>query len=134
MRWLNHPKLLWSAFVLLLFCLLLPSCYPPVACAKTYQITEQELTQLEQNLARLEQNSKSKQALLQTQSKKLKKLEELLNQSLKQNEETQNSLANAEESLKQYEQEMKHKQAVKERQRNLWIALAGIATAWAVSK
>ena len=134
MRWLKHRKLLLSAFALLLLCLLLPSCYPPVACAKTYQITEAELTTLEQNLARLEQNSKSKQALLQTQSEKLKKLEELLNQSLQQNEETQNSLANAEASLKQYEQEQKHKQAVKERQRNVWIAIAGIATAWAIVK
>ena len=134
MRWLKHRKLLLSAFALLLLCLLLPSCYPPVACAKTYQITEQELTQLETNLARLEQNSKSKQALLQTQSEKLKKLAELLNQSLKQNEETQNSLANAEESLKRYEQEQKHKQAVKERQRNVWIVIAGIATAWAIVK
>ena len=134
MRWLKHRKLLCCAFALLLFCLLLPSCYPPVACAKTYMITEQELTQLEQNLQTLEQNSKSKQKLLQTQSEKLKKLEELLNQSLKQNEETQNSLANAEASLKQYEQEMKHKQSVKERQRNMWIALASIATVWAVCK
>ena len=134
MRWLKHRKLLLSAFALALFCLLLPSCYPPVACAKTYQITEQELTQLEQNLAQLEQNSKSKQALLQTQSEKLKKLEGLLNQSLKQNEETQNSLANAEASLQAYEKEMKHKQAVKERQRNMWIVFAGIATAWAIVK
>ena len=134
MRWLKHRKLLLSAFALLLLCLLLPSCYPPVACAKTYQITEAELMTLEQNLAQLEKNSKSKQALLQTQSEKLKKLEKLLNQSLKQNEETQNSLANAEASLKQYEQEMKHKQAVKERQRNMRIAIAGIATVWAVCK
>ena len=134
MRWLKHRKLLLSAFALALFCLLLPSCYPPVACAKTYTITEQELTTLEQNLAQLEQNSKSKQALLQTQSERLKRLEELLNQSLKQNEETQNSLANAETYLEQYEKEMEHKQTVKERQRNMWILIAGIATAWACIK
>lgn len=134
MRWLNHPKLLYSAFVLLLFCLLLPSCYPPIACAKTYQITETELAQLETNLQTLEENSKSKQAQLQAQSAKLKKLEERLTLSLKQHEKTQNSLANAEAYLKEYEQEMKRKQAVKERQRNIWIVIAGIATVWAATK
>jgi septal ring factor EnvC (AmiA/AmiB activator) len=134
MRWLNHKKLLFSAFVLLLFCLFLPSCYPPIAFAKTYTITEAELTQLEQNLARLQASSENKQKQLQAQSANLKKLEERLTLSLKQNEETQNSLANAEAYLKQYEAEMKHKQAVKERQRNMWIVLAGIATAWACVK
>lgn len=134
MRWLNHKKLLFSAFALLLFCLFLPSCYPPIAFAKTYTITEAELTQLEQNLAQLQASSESKQKQLQNQSENLKKLEERLTLSLKQNEETQNSLANAEAYLKQYEAEMKHKQAVKERQRNVWMVFAGIATAWAACK
>ena len=134
MRWLKHRKLLYCAFALLLFCLLLPSCYPPVACAKTYQITEQELMTLEQNLQTLEEHSKSKdeslknlQAQLETAEKRLMSLQE-------SNKTTQELLSNAEASLKAYEQEQKHKQAVKERQRNMWMVFACIATAWACIK
>lgn len=133
MRWLNHPKLLWSAFALLLFCLLLPSCYPP-AYAKTYQVTEEELTALEQNLQTLAEHSESKQKLLEEQSKQLKALNEQLTQSLSQNEKTKQSLQSAEESLQKYAEEMKRKEAVKNRQRNTWAAVAIGAIAWAVCK
>lgn len=134
MKWLNHKKLLWCAFALVLFCLLLPSCYPPVAYAKTYQITETELAQLKTNLQTLEENSKNKDESLKTLKKHLETAEKQLTSLQESNRTTQESLANAEASLKEYEEEMKHKQTVKERQRNIWIAIASIATAWACIK
>ena len=135
MRWLKHRKLLYCAFALLLFCLLLPSCYPPCAYAETtYTITEQELMTLEQNLQTLEEHSKSKDESLRNLKKQLQTVNARLTSLQESNQTMQESLANAEESLKQYEKEMKHKQAVKERQRNMWIAIAGIATVWAITK
>ena len=135
MRWLNHKKLLWSAFALLLFCLFLPSCYPPVAYAETtYTITEQELMTLERNLQTLERHSKSKDESLATLKTQLQTANERLTKLSESQKTTQELLTNAEASLKAYEKEMKHKQAVKERQRNLWIAIAGIATIWTCVK
>lgn len=135
MRWLNHKKLLYCAFALLLFCLFLPSCYPPVAYAETtYTITEAELATLENNLATLEAHSKSKDESLKNLKKQLETADARLMSLQESNQTMQELLANAEASLKAYEQEMKHKQAVKARQRNLWIAIAGIATAWAIAK
>ena len=134
MKWLNHKKLLWSAFALLLCCLFLASCFPPVAYATTYQMTETELTQLEQNLAELEANSKSKDESLTTLKAQLQTANAQLTKLQKSQKTTQELLKNAEASLKQFEKEQRHKQAVKERQRNLWIAIAGIATIWACAK
>lgn len=134
MKWLNHKKLLWSAFALLLCCLFLASCFPPVAYAATYQMTETELTQLEQNLAQLEANSKSKDESLATLKAQLQTANEQLTKLSESQKTTQESLMNAEASLNAYEKEMKHKQTVKERQRNLWIAIAGIATICACVK
>ena len=134
MKWLNHKKLLWSAFALLLCCLFLASCFPPVAYAATYQMTGTELTQLEQNLAQLEANSKSKGESLATLKTQLQTANERLTKLSGLQKTTQESLMNAEASLKAYEKEMKHKQAVKERQRNLWIAIAGIVTIWTCVK
>ena len=134
MKWLNHKKLLWSAFALLLCCLFLASCFPPVAYATTYQMTETELTRLEQNLAQLEANSRSKDESLVTLKAQLQTANAQLTKLGESQKTTQESLTNAEAYLKAYEKEQKHKQAVKERQRNLWIAIAGIATAWACMK
>ena len=132
MKWAKIRYALLFGLCLLLL-LLFPSCTPAYAY-QTYMIKDEELTKLEQNLETLERNSQDKQKLLETQSEQLKKLNEQLSQSLRQNEETQNSLANAEKYLEQYEKEMEHKQTVKERQRNMWILIAGIATAWAITK
>ncbi len=133
MKWLNHPKLLWSAFALLLFCLFLPSCYPP-AYAKTYQMTETELTTLERHLETLAQNSKSKEESLQTLQKQLQTASERLQTLSTSNEKMQNSLKAAEESLRKYEAEAKRKAAIKDRQRNTWAAVAVGALLWACVK
>ncbi len=134
MKWLNHPKLLYSAFALVLFCLLLPSCYPPVAYAKTYQITETELTQLETNLQTLEENSKSKDESLKTLKKHLETAEKQLTSLQESNRTTRESLANAEAYLKAYVKEQAHKRAVEKRQRTTWAVIACGALIWAVCK
>ena len=138
MRWLNHKKLLFSAFVLLLFCLFLPSCYPPIAFAKTYTITEAELTQLETNLQTLKSHNQERQkalteqaSLLNRQQSEIEKLQTEIKASKAANEETRKSLEKANKYLSELEQEQKNKLRVKTRQRNLWIAIsAGLMYAW----
>lgn len=135
MRWLNHKKLLYCAFALLLFCLLLPSCYPPCAYAETtYTITEAELTTLEANLQTLEAHSKSKDESLRNLKKQLETADARLMSLQESNRTTQSLLANAEESLNRYAKEQAHKRAVEKRQRTTWAVLACIATAWAIAK
>ena len=135
MRWLNHKKLLYCAFALLLFCLLLPSCYPPCAYAETtYTITETELTTLEANLATLAEHSKSKDESLKNLQTQLETAEKRLMSLQESNQTMQESLANAEESLNKYAKEQAHKRAVEKRQRTTWAVLACIATAWACIK
>ena len=131
MRWLKHRKLLYCAFALLLFCLLLPSCYPPVAYAATYTITEQELMTLEQNLQTLERHSKSKDESLKNLQTQLETAEKRLMSLQESNKTTQELLSNAEESLNRYAKEQAHKRAVEKRQRTTWAVIACIATAWA---
>ena len=135
MRWLNHKKLLYCAFALLLFCLLLPSCYPPCAYAETtYTITEQELMTLEQNLQTLEEHSKSKDESYKNLKKQLQTVNARLMSLQESNKTMQESLANAEESLNKYAKEQAHKRAVEKRQRTTWMVFACIATAWACIK
>ncbi len=111
------------ACLALSFCfVLLSSC--GTAAYASYQITEAELTRLESNLQKLAEHSQSKQKLLNRQSEQLQALNEQLQKSLKQNKETQTLLQTANESLQQYEQEVKRKQAIKDRQRNTWAAVA----------
>ena len=132
MRWLNHRKLLLSAFVLLLFCLLLPSHSP--AYAMTYQVTEQELATLERNLETLAENSKTKEESLKTLQAQLAIANERLKLLSSSNEAMASSLQRAETSLQEYEKEQKHKEAVKNRQRNTWAAVAIGAVVWACAK
>ena len=134
MAWLKKARFSLLLGLLLLFLFSLPACSVSYASETTYKITAAELTQLEMNLSRLEENSRSKQTLLENQSEQLKKLNAQLLQSLRLNEETRNLLQIAEESLKEYEAEAKRKAAIKDRQRNTWAALAIGALAWAIAK
>ena len=97
-----------------------------------YQISESELTQLEVNLNQLEKNNETKQQLLTEQktqlteaSQQLETVKKELTASKSLNEATRKSLARANQSLRQFEDEAKRKIRVKTRQRNLWIAIAG---------
>ena len=97
-----------------------------------YQISESELTTLEQDLNQLAKNNETKQQLLTEQktqlteaNRQLETVQKELTASKSLNEATQKSLERANQSLQQLEQEVKRKIRVKTRQRNLWIAIAG---------
>lgn len=121
----------------LLFCAFLPGLQ--VQAETMYQISENELTQLETNLQTLKAHSQERQkvlteqaTLLNQQKETIKKQAEELRRLRKEivisktaNEETQKSLLRANQSLTELEQEAKRKIRVKTRQRNLWIAIAG---------
>ena len=103
-----------------------------------YQISESELTTLEQNLHQLEKNNETKQQLLTEQKTQLTEANQQLETVKKEliasknlNEATQKSLERANQSLKQFEDEAKRKIRVKTRQRDLWIAISGgLLYAW----
>lgn len=120
--------------------LLLPFFFFPalygssVQAEAMYQISESELTTLEQNLQTLEAHSSQKQNLLAEQQKRLQIVNEQLEKSRALNEETQTSLAEANRSLTELEKEAQHKIQVKTRQRNLWISIAAICAAAAIAK
>ena len=118
--------------------LLLALCFLPALCGSSvqaeemYQISESELTTLEQDLNQLAKNNETKQQLLTEQKTQLTEANQQLETVKKEliasknlNEATQKSLLRANQSLKQFEDEAKRKIRVKTRQRNLWIAISG---------
>ena len=90
-----------------------------------YQISETELTSLEQNLNQLAKSNANKQDLLTEQKAHLETARKELTESKKMNAATQKLLESANRSLQQLEDEAKEKIEVKTRQRNLWIAISG---------
>lgn len=124
--------------------LLLVLCFLPalrgssVQAETMYQISESELTTLEQNLHQLEKNNETKQQLLTEQktqlteaNQQLETVKKELTASKSLNEATRKSLERANQSLRQFEDEAKRKIRVKTRQRNLWIAISGgLLYAW----
>lgn len=118
-------------------------CFPAlygssVQAEAMYQISESELTTLEQNLQTLEAHSSQKQELLNQQQKQLAEAQSQLETANRQleksrelNKQTQKSLERANQSLTELEKEAKKKIRVKTRQRNLWIAISGgLLYAW----
>lgn len=103
-----------------------------------YQISESELTTLEQDLNQLAKNNETKQQLLTEQktqlteaNRQLETVQKELTASKSLNAQTQKSLERVNQSLKQLEDEAKQKIRVKTRQRNLWIAISGgLLCAW----
>ena len=130
--------------VLFALALVVPLSFYALACgscvqAETmYSISETQLTQLETNLKVLKAHSQERQkvlaeqaALLNQQKETIKKQASELSSLKKEieisktaNEETKKSLESANAYLTKLEKEEKHKIRVKERQRNLWIAIA----------
>lgn len=107
-----------------LLCLLL-ACGSTAHAETMYQISESELTSLEQNLNQLAKSNANKQDLLTEQKAQLETARKELTESKKMNAATQKLLESANRSLQQLEDEAKEKIEVKTRQRNLWIAISG---------
>ena len=98
-----------------------------------YQISESELTTLEQDLNQLAKNNETKQQLLTEQKTQLTEANQQLEAVQKEliaskslNEATQKSLERANQSLTELENEARHKVQVKARQRNLWIGATAL--------
>lgn len=122
----NTKCIVFSA--VLLFCLSVGSASQ---AEEMYQISEEELSQLQSNLTELKADSEKKQSLLTEQQKQLQIVNEQLEKSRALNEETQTSLAEARKSFSEYEKEAKKKIKTKTRQRDLWIAISGgLLYAW----
>ena len=134
----NTKKLLSLLVSVLLAFLLL---FMPATCSASgmYQITEQELVQLETNLNRLEQLSKTQQVeltrlriQLQKSQTELQLLKNQLSTSSTQLTIAQQSLQNANLSLQLYATEVKQERLRIKAQRNAWqgaaVVLAVLAT------
>ena len=124
-------KIVGNLWPLLLVCSLWLACGSTARAETMYQISEEELTTLEQDLNQLAKSNETKQQLLTEQREQLETAQKELIESKSLNEATQKSLLRANQSLQQFEDEAKRKIRVKTRQRNLWIAISsGLLYAW----
>ena len=142
-----RKKLILS--VALLFFWLFPSLYGSHVRAEVqYTISETDLTTLETNFQTQKVNSEKKDRLLIEQEKQLNEAEmksakaenelQIANEQIKKlkksNEVTENSLKKTRELFNEYEKEAERKIKIKTRQRNMWIAATVVAVGAAISR
>lgn len=113
-----------------------------------YTISETDLTTLETNFQMQKVNSEKKDRLLMEQEKQLNEAEmksakaenelQIANEQIKKlkksNEVTENSLKKTRELFNEYEKETERKIRIKTRQRNMWIAATVVAVGAAISR
>lgn len=113
-----------------------------------YTISETDLTTLETNFQMQKVNSEKKDRLLIEQEKQLNEAEmksakaenelQIANEQIKKlkksNEVTENSLKKTRELFNEYEKETERKIRIKTRQRNMWIAATVVAVGAAISR
>ncbi|MDY6290569.1 MAG: hypothetical protein SPL86_03705 [Succiniclasticum sp.] len=145
---LRQKKLLlaFSLCLLCWFAFLVPvtsaeSVTPPEQTQTMYTITEQELTTLEINLAKLSAINSKLQMESKTQNKQLTQLQEQLRllqsqlTALRQESEKQQALLTAaNKSLEEYATEAKRERLRIKAQRNFWECFAAAAAIVAVTK
>ena len=144
--WIRKKLILSEA---LLFFWLFPSLYGSHAQAEVqYTISETELTQLEMNSQMQKVNSEKKDKLLIEQEKQLNEAEmksakaenelQIANEQIKKlkksNEVTENSLKKTRELFNEYEKEAERKVKIKTRQRNFWIFVSAVAVGKAFAR
>ena len=119
-----------------------------VRAERVYMISETELTQLEVNSQMQKVNSEKKDKLLIEQEKQLNEAEmksakaenelQIANEQIKKlkksNEVTENSLKKTRELFNEYEKEAERKIRIKTRQQNMWIAATVVAVGAAISR
>lgn len=119
-----------------------------VRAERVYMISKTELTQLEVNSQMQKVNSEKKDKLLIEQEKQLNEAEmksakaenelQIANEQIKKlkksNEVTENSLKKTRELFNEYEKEAERKIRIKTRQRNMWIAATVVAVGAAISR
>lgn len=134
---------MWMHIRGILYMLCLACCFSlPVtisAAEPTYQVTEQELTELSTIFAKLDSRQKQQEALLTQQAEQLTTLREQLETSKKQisssqkeMQKLQTSLVAANQSLQVSAAEAKRTRDRLERQRNTWAVFAIIAVGAAI--
>ena len=115
---------------------------------RVYMISETELTQLEMNSQMQKVNSEKKDKLLIEQEKQLNEAEmksakaenelQIANEQIKKlkksNEVTENSLKKTRELFNEYEKEAENTIKNKTRQRNFWIFVSAVAMGAAISR
>ena len=137
-----------SAALLLSFAALLLGCTPVSAQERTYQVTEEELTLLEENLSELSSVNDGQREQLVALREKLKVSETRLELSERNSKmlsvkldwlsreltEQASSLENANRLLREYEQEERRTKRRIERQRNIAYVLAAVAVIFCAVK
>lgn len=139
---------------LILLAVLLSVWLSPLFCGSSvraevqYTISETDLTTLETNFQMQKVNSEKKDRLLIEQEKQLNEAEmksakaenelQIANEQIKKlkksNEVTENSLKKTRELFNEYEKETERKIRIKTRQRNLWIMTTVVAVGAAISR
>lgn len=139
---------------LILLAVLLSVWLSPLFCGSSvraevqYTISETDLTTLETNFQMQKVNSEKKDRLLIEQEKQLNEAEmksakaenelQIANEQIKKlkksNEVTENSLKKTRELFNEYEKETERKIRIKTRQRNMWIAATVVAVGAAISR
>ena len=139
---------------LILLAVLLSVWLSPLFCGLSvraevqYTISETDLTTLETNFQTQKVNSEKKDRLLIEQEKQLNEAEmksakaenelQIANEQIKKlkksNEVTENSLKKTRELFNEYEKEAERKIRIKTRQRNMWIAATVVAVGAAISR
>lgn len=142
-----RKKLILS--VALLFFWLFPSLYGSHVRAEVqYTISETDLTTLETNFQTQKVNSEKKDRLLIEQEKQLNEAEmksakaenelQIANEQIKKlkksNEVTENSLKKTRELFNEYEEETEREVKIKTRQRNFWIFVSAVAVGKAFAR
>jgi hypothetical protein len=119
-----------------------------VRAERVYMISETELTQLEVNSQMQKVNSEKKDKLLIEQEKQLNEAEmksakaenelQIANEQIKKlkksNEVTENSLKKTRELFNEYEKEAERAVKIKTRQRNFWIFVSAVAVGKAFAR
>ena len=139
---------------LILLAVLLSVWLSPLFCGLSvraevqYTISETDLTTLETNFQTQKVNSEKKDRLLIEQEKQLNEAEmksakaenelQIANEQIKKlkksNEVTENSLKKTRELFNEYEKEAERKIRIKTRPRNMWIAATVVAVGAAISR
>lgn len=139
---------------LILLAVLLSVWLSPLFCGSSvraevqYTISETDLTTLETNFQMQKVNSEKKDRLLIEQEKQLNEAEmksakaenelQIANEQIKKlkksNEVTENSLKKTRELFNEYEKKTERKIRIKTRQRNMWIAATVVAVGAAISR
>ena len=146
--WKVFLKKLCIAALLLLLSALLLGCTSASAQERMYEITEAELTQLEENLIglstvndeqreklwNLQEMLKASETRLEASERNSKMLSVKLDWLSKELTAQTSSLENANRLLQEYEEEERRTKRRIERQRNIAYALAAVAIGFCVAK